>query len=289
VRSIPHSGLGLLLALVLTLVPTQARVEATAQEQPPPATSAPPSTVTLQDGTPVNLGVCGLVTSGTVSTGQTLDFRVREQVSVGDVVVVPARAHAWGTVTDVKPPGKFLRDGQMTIRIDAVRLVTGQEAPLRAAREFRGANIARRTTEEVVGLALSSFVMPVLNLGFFWAEGENTKLPEKARVTAFVNGNFELNRENLLAANPTEATPWDGWVVPRGPAEGSLRIESEPSCAEIEIDGHYVDLTPTRVELPGGKHALRIRRAGFKPFEMNLYWPASAGEITATLEPESSQ
>ena len=217
-----------------------------------------------------------------VSVDEVLDFRVREQVSVDDVVIVPVRAHAWGTVTDVKPPGKFLRDGEMTIRIDSVRLATGETAPLRTVRKFQGANLGVRTAEEVVGVALMSFVIPVANLGLLFQTGQNLKVTEKSRLTAYINGTISLRREDLQTATPGDAA----WVVTQKSSANSIRIESEPSCAEIEIDGHYVDLSPSLLQLPPGRHSLTMRRAGYKPFEMKLVSPMSAGKITASLDVE---
>jgi len=58
----------------------------------------------------------------------------------------------------------------------------------------------------------------------------------------------------LLARNDVEQIPI-----------GKLELETRPAGARVFIDGQPQGTTPTRVELAGGKHVLRLERTGFYP------------------------
>ncbi len=58
----------------------------------------------------------------------------------------------------------------------------------------------------------------------------------------------------LLARNDLEQIPI-----------GKLELETRPTGARVIIDGQPQGSTPTRVELTGGKHLLRLERTGFYP------------------------
>lgn len=42
-----------------------------------------------------------------------------------------------------------------------------------------------------------------------------------------------------------------------------LEISSTPAGAEIEIDGSYVGDTPTSIQVPAGKHVLKLKKSGY--------------------------
>jgi hypothetical protein len=53
-------------------------------------------------------------------------------------------------------------------------------------------------------------------------------------------------------------------------AKPQLTIISEPSGAEIEIDGEFIGNTPTTVTAKQGKVVVRIKKIGFQPWERTL-------------------
>jgi len=290
-KCLPSNGLSCVLALLLAFLP----VSSAAQDPAPPQQAAQPaadpsvSSLTLEDGTPVSLGVCALESSGGLHVGEILDFKVRDEIKIGDLVVVPLRSPAWATVTDVQPPGRLLKDGRMTLRFDSVRLATGQIAPLRAVKEFRGASGIARTANEVLGIAAASLLLSFVSLKLLAVKGQEIRVTEKIRFTGYVDGSLPMSREKLLVANSPDVEISARWVVSPAAVPDSLRLDSEPGCAEVEVDGHYLDLTPTFVQLPPGQHVLTFRRAGFQPFEMKLRSPTSTGTITANLETKTKE
>ncbi len=57
-------------------------------------------------------------------------------------------------------------------------------------------------------------------------------------------------------------------TAPAVPVETvSVLIESEPSGADVLIDGNLVGTTPAQVRLPAKALTLRLERQGFQPWE----------------------
>ena len=46
---------------------------------------------------------------------------------------------------------------------------------------------------------------------------------------------------------------------------GTIEIETRPASARVMVDGELKGQSPVRVELPSGKHLIRLERAGFYP------------------------
>ncbi len=67
----------------------------------------------------------------------------------------------------------------------------------------------------------------------------------------------------------------------------SVTIQSEPTGADIEIDGTYEGNTPTQTVLAPGEYIIRVARPGFKPWERKVILKSgSAKTFNAILEQE---
>jgi membrane protease subunit (stomatin/prohibitin family) len=67
----------------------------------------------------------------------------------------------------------------------------------------------------------------------------------------------------------------------------SVSIQSEPTGADIEIDGSYEGNTPTQTMLAPGEYVIRVARPGFKAWERRVMIKAgSAKTFNAILEQE---
>jgi hypothetical protein len=78
------------------------------------------------------------------------------------------------------------------------------------------------------------------------------------------------------AISPTQATQADVAIV---------QITSEPSAAEITVDGNYAGSTPSQLRLKSGSHSFKITEKGFTPWERSI--SVEAGEsrtIAAQLQ-----
>ena len=89
-----------------------------------------PNTV-LRDGTPVRLRITRTLSTATAKVGDLVEFQVVQDVKVGDLVVIPHGAIAWGTVSKVQPKRRPSRNADLGVEMKAARAVTDQEIALR--------------------------------------------------------------------------------------------------------------------------------------------------------------
>jgi hypothetical protein len=85
------------------------------------------------------------------------------------------------------------------------------------------------------------------------------------------------------AAATTTGTPAP---PPIAPQQAQLQISSDPSGADIEIDGNYVGSTPSNVGATPGQHQISLKKSGFKPWERKITVSTGQVNVNASLEPE---
>jgi hypothetical protein len=65
----------------------------------------------------------------------------------------------------------------------------------------------------------------------------------------------------------------------------NLDVSSEPSGAEVYVDGVFNSSTPAKLSLPVGEHTIRVSRPGFKDWERKVVVePTSSKRVNAILE-----
>jgi serine protease Do len=64
--------------------------------------------------------------------------------------------------------------------------------------------------------------------------------------------------------------PADAQKPVESASKPQLTITSEPSGAEIEIDGEFIGNTPTTVTAKQGRVIVKVKRTGFQPWERTL-------------------
>ncbi len=78
-----------------------------------------------------------------------------------------------------------------------------------------------------------------------------------------------LDPQARLQASSVDPIAEQALLLARNDAEhvpiGKLEVETRPPGARVYIDGQPQGTSPTRVELTGGKHLLRLERTGFYP------------------------
>jgi hypothetical protein len=97
----------------------------------------------------------------------------------------------------------------------------------------------------------------------------------------------------LAAPSPDAAPAGPNAVVPAGPnavpdALASVQLSSDPTGAEITIDGGYAGNTPSLIKLKPGTHSIKMTMHGYTPWERSI--ETAAGEsrnFAATLEKPS--
>jgi hypothetical protein len=71
-----------------------------------------------------------------------------------------------------------------------------------------------------------------------------------------------------------------------GSVTSVLDISSNPSSAEIEIDGGFVGDTPSSIEVSFGEHVLKIAKKGFLPWERTIRAMPGHATISPELQPD---
>lgn len=172
---------------------------AVAQTNAPNANAATPwATPTvapqvLARDTPVHLMVLNEVTTKTHPAGHRFALRVDQPVMLGERIVIPVGARAWGEVTHADSSGNVGKPGSLNAHLLYVE-VDGRQVPITGETTARGKGGGAETVIGVLALG---------PLGLF-AKGNNAKIKAGERMTAFTVGDFALSP---AAPAPTPVTP----------------------------------------------------------------------------------
>jgi hypothetical protein len=72
------------------------------------------------------------------------------------------------------------------------------------------------------------------------------------------------------AAPSAASTPSSGTAQAGPEAMASAQLSSEPSGAEITVDGNYVGSTPSLIKLKPGTHSIKITKNGYMPWVRSI-------------------
>jgi hypothetical protein len=257
--------------------------------------------VRLREGTPLRVRLKADLASDQVAEGARVDFEVARPVFVQGMLVIPGGAVAWGAVQSVKK-GKFIK-----FDIEGVRLSDLTEVRLRTTRE-KSKNLAKDQIK----------VDSEFNGG--------VGAPKGAEYTAYVDEDTEVAAAAPLStpvpATPTPPTPAQV-TAPTTPAVTSppptvvvptsapvtspptspgqvptplasverVRVEcfSDPSGADILIDGEFYGNTPSILKVPVGKHELEIQLSGYKTYAVPLILQSGTGIRTVRVSLEQKE
>ena len=240
----------------------------------------------LEDGTPVKLRTARTISSAEAHVGDTLDLEVLDEVKIGDVVVVPQGGIAWGTVTEAEPKRRMGRGGKLNVNIDAVKLVTGARAPLRAVQGGKGGGHVGAMTGGIVATAVVFFPAAPF---FLFMHGKDITIPKGTAFTAYISGNVPLDKAAFLPhAAPSAASAVAG---PAGATTMSevVVITSVPPNADIELDGGFVGSTPSSLTLAPGEHTIVVTHRGFKKWERKIKTTSGTVNLTVEMEADPAQ
>ena len=276
----------------LSVGQTTSQTSATAPSQPQSATSvttAPSSSsytsakgFVLEDGTPVKLRINRTISSGDAHVGDTVDFEVLEEVNINGTLVVPKGGLAFATVTEAQAKRRMARGGKLDINIDYVKLLSGDKAALRAVKDLKGGG---HTGAMVGGMVATSLVFFPAAPFFLFMHGKDITIPKGTEVTAYVNGDMKLDISKFQPPSaPQPAVSVASNSTPSSTG-ARLQLESNPSGADVEIDGSFVGNTPSDVTIAEGEHTVSIKKSGFKDWERKMKISAGSNvHLTAELD-----
>lgn len=252
--------------------------------------------VRIPEGTRVQVRLQADLLSSQVDEASRVDFVVARPVMIRGLVVIPAGAVAWGAVQSVK------KDKWVKFDIEGVRLPDLTRVTLRTKPDKSDVIKVDSQLEDTAGA------------------------PEGTEFTAYVDKDVTVEAStapapaSTPAVNPTPVpvqvappavltpvTPTPGPAAQSAPttpapaprpaptpaapvvATGELiTVEcfSDPSDADILIDGDFYGTTPSILKLPPGTHQLEFRLEGYKTYSepLNLHSGAPLSTIRRPLE-----
>jgi hypothetical protein len=279
-----NTSLRLFLILIILITP-QAFHEALAEANQ----TSPSGALTLEDGTPLKLRISRTVSSADARVGDTVDFDVLEEVTVGGLVVIPKAGVAWGTVTEAEAKRRMARGGKLNMNIDSVRLLDGEKVALRAVKEMKGGGHTGAMTGGIVATAIVFWPAAPF---FLFMHGKDIVIPKGTEITAYINGNFPFdaakfrNSGQSIQANSSPSPTLATYNAPT--AGATLDISSTPPNGDIELDGNFAGNTPSSLGISAGEHTLRISKNGYKSWERKLKSSTGTVRLAAELEPISA-
>lgn len=251
------------------------------EQAPTPQTIRAPLEFGLEDGTPIKLRISRTISSADAKVDDKIDFEVLEETKIDELVVIPRGGIAWGTVTEAQAKRRMGRAGKLNVNIDSVRLVTGEKAALRAVKEVKGGGNTGKMTGAIVATSILFFPAAPL---FLFMHGKDITIPKGTEVTAYINGDAELDRVKFTPMSVSGGPSSEG-VTTAAMKASSVVIKSSPDGADITVDGKFVGSTPSTVQLAPGEHSITIQKAGFQIWQRAITL-SSGGSVTldATLD-----
>jgi hypothetical protein len=156
--------------------------EATA---PPPATAPTPppapTRVRLPEGTEIRLSLDEGLSSATAAEGDEFSITTSDPISLDGGVVIPAGFHGRGEVTAVEKKGMLGKAGQLSVRLDYVR-IGDTKVRLRSNQTREG------KSNQTSVIVLSLLVTPL----FLLMHGKDAKIPQGQTVIGFVDDDIDV-------------------------------------------------------------------------------------------------
>jgi hypothetical protein len=242
--------------------------------------------VVILDGRPVRTRIARNLSSADAKEGENVDFEVLDDVKVGDQVIVARGATAMATVTEAKSKRSMGRGGKLDVNIDYVRTLSGEKIPLRGVKESKGGGHVGAMTGAMVATSIVFFPAAPL---FLFIKGKDTTIPKGHEVTVYVNGDVHLEKSLVTTDGPATPQRKTPIAVNAQQVEKDIftKFTSEPSGAEVTVDGEYAGSTPLEIRLKDGPRSILIKKRGFVQWERKIRLETGDHRtFNAELEPE---
>jgi hypothetical protein len=173
---------------VLNLIPCFA----SAEELP-----AARATVLIKSGTAIRLQFSNTISSANAHKGDKLEFVVEKDLLVDGYTVIRAGQVAQGSVVEVKQRRLLGMGGGVIVKLDSVRLASGERVELEARRRFKGRSHTLR-----MGMAMAVTGMIYLPAApvFLLSRGRDSTVLKGTEVTAYTKGEVVAETAGLREA-----------------------------------------------------------------------------------------
>ena len=96
-------------------------------------------------------------------------------------------------------------------------------------------------------------------------------------------GEEKAAKEKTTETKPTESKPTE--TSPAERAKGTVNASSNPTGADVLVDGEFVGNSPAALKLSPGKHAFTVKMSGYKDWLKEIsVQSGSEVQLTANLE-----
>jgi hypothetical protein len=220
--------------------------------------------IKVPDATALRLALTDPLSSATNEVDDPVRFEVTEEVKVGGIVVIAKGSTAVGHVVEVEPKRRLGRAGKLNFTLDHVKAVDGSNLRLRASSTRKGDD---KTGTVIVGTVLLSPLFLIMR-------GKDVSIPQGMAMTAYIDGDrdIQLPSDGTAAGDaPVIFTQAAGPTLPAEKQDPStVVLKSDPTGAEIIIDGKIFGNTPSTLLLPPGDHLFSMVREGYQPWQRSI-------------------
>ena len=158
---------------------------------------------------------------------------------------------------------------------------------MRAVKDLSGGG---HTGAMVGGMVATSIVFFPAAPFFLFMHGKDISIPKGTEITAYINGDMRLDIAKFQPAPAIQQTSSNTGGPAAVSTSAKLQMESNPSGADIEVDGSFVGNTPSDVQVPDGEHTITVKKAGFKDWERKMKVSGgSSVHLNAELEKLAAQ
>lgn len=92
----------------------------------------------ITKGTIIKIQAVDTISSQKNKQNDKVHFKVMEDITIGDVTIVPVNSDVEGIITKVKKAGRWDRDGQIEVEFSDVKTKDGQSIPVVGMLKMRG-------------------------------------------------------------------------------------------------------------------------------------------------------
>jgi len=264
--------------------------------------------VSLPEGTAVRVRLKADLVSDQAAVGSRVDFEVARPVVIQGTTVLPEGAVAWGAVQSVKK-GKFIKFDiagvrlpdltEIKLRCVEARAKNPGQDEIKVDSSFKAGVGAAQGTEYTAYVDQSKEVAtsgPPANSALTTAPApapvQAAAPPAPAQVGPSSPSSVTSTMPAVTTPEVPAASPAISLAQSTAPPASVERIKveffSDPSDADILIDGEFYGNTPSILKVPVGKHQLEIQLSGYKTYalSLNLEPGMEPRTIRASLEPK---
>jgi len=253
--------------------------------------------VRVPQGQMVRVKVHSVITTENVEKDDSIDFDVADDVMVGNHVVIAKGSPARGKVLRVKGAGKKkAKDASVTFRFMSVRAVDNTDIPLRV-RPTKGKKSESKENEVEVNSPIPGLTERMVGadrgreFACYTDSDVIVNAPETPAAAAAPSTGAQpaaqMPQTGPAAAPPPTAPSSTLSGLGPGTEPASVDFSSDPTGADILIDGSFVGNTPSTLRVAPGRHVIELRLGGYRSWTRTMtVEPSSHPTIRASLDKE---